>query len=244
MPQQSCGSALQYKLAPHLAPQLLQRRWEIGMDIRNFLPACRLVIPVICHPAINVKQGFGVIFPTLPFVDFDFADAELLVNLPSQLRQKDASTVADDRLRNPEMCENLVENGQVGSEILGAKESTGQDLTAVVIPNRDRVDRSLVVMTLMALDIAHIDAPIWVASVSSKGHSFFALWDRFPYSIEFAVECQNAPTGTGTHLNAHRFECRVDTEFAQLRIFLKLLHLGHNRQRHLLPCEGRMGLVG
>src|SRR6266568_5585978 len=37
---------------------------------------------------------------------------------------------------------------------------------------------------------------------------------------------------------------RMDTEFAQFRIFLKVLHLGHNRQRHLLRGERRMGLVG
>src|SRR6266581_4241663 len=82
---------------------------KVNMDVRNFFPACCLVIPVICQTTINVKQGFGVIFPTLPFVDFDFADTKLLVNLPSQIRQKYASTVADDRLGNPEMRESLVD---------------------------------------------------------------------------------------------------------------------------------------
>ncbi len=42
-----------------------------------------------------------------------------------------------------------------------------------------------------------------------KGHGFFATWDRFPQPIQFAVECQNAPTDPGTDLNAHAQEGRV-----------------------------------
>src|SRR5215216_5434391 len=197
----------------------------------QFGPALGLGEAVVGHASLDVEGGLDVALPRPAPLYLFFVDPEGFVGGPGLPRPEDAPAVGDQGLGRAVPLDGRVEDGEVGGEVLGARDGARQDGSGVVVQDGDDVEPA---RELEALEVADVRAPELVPSACGEGHLPLLLYRSLGLlqPVEGAVGGEDAPAGPRAEVYAYLGERGVDAVLPEVRVLLEPPHRLHRPERH------------
>src|SRR5258708_9737555 len=182
---------------------------------------------VVCEPALDGEQGFGVVSPRPAWANAFLADIQDVIELQSNIGIENPTTIGYKRFRSPVAPDSIHQDRKIVPLILCRGDSGGKRHSRKVLKDGDHV-HGLGVWKEMLFNVSDISTPELVPPACLKWHLQFRAGCRFRLlldAIEPTIGCHAPATGRRTHLDCSTQKRGVNAILSQQGILLEFANL-------------------